>query len=203
MVFAIAKRLRRGNNDALARMYAKRVEVLHVADGDAVVVAVAYHFVFNLFPTFKAFLYQHLRRERECFLGQFVQLFLVVAKATTQSAKGISGAQDNGIAKACSGATCLLDVGAGLALDGLDVNLVQFLNKQLAVFGVHDGLHGRTQHFNAILFEYAALVKLYAAVKRCLSAKGQENPVGAFFLDNPFNEIRLNGQEIYLVGYAF
>ena len=55
MVFRIGKRLRRGHNDAFAGMDAQRVEVLHIADRDAVVVAVAHDLVFDLFPAFQRF----------------------------------------------------------------------------------------------------------------------------------------------------
>ena len=124
MIFAIAKRLRWSNNDTFTRMDTKRVEILHVADCNAIVVAVAYHFVFNFFPSLETFLYQHLWGERECFLSQFVQFFLVIAKTTAQSAQCVSSAQDNRIAKISSSATCLFDGGTCLALDGLDVNLI-------------------------------------------------------------------------------
>ena len=38
------------DDDGVAGVDAHRVEVLHVADGDAVVVGVAHHFVLDLFP---------------------------------------------------------------------------------------------------------------------------------------------------------
>ena len=38
----------------------------------------------------------------------------------------------------------------GLALDGLHANLVEAFHKQVAVFGVDDGLHRRTQYLDAI-----------------------------------------------------
>ena len=62
-------------------MNTKRVEVFHVAYGDAVVVFVANDFVFNLLPSFEALLYENLRRERESFFSKFVEFFFVVAEA--------------------------------------------------------------------------------------------------------------------------
>ena len=50
IVILVRKRLRRGDHDALAGMYAQRVEVLHVADSDAIVVFVSDHLIFNLLP---------------------------------------------------------------------------------------------------------------------------------------------------------
>ena len=53
----------------------------------------------------------------------------------------------------------------GLALDGLDADLVELVNEQLAVFGIHDGLHGGTEHLDIIFLEHARAVELDAAVE--------------------------------------
>ena len=50
VVLAIGQRLTWCHDNRLTSMDAQRVEVLHVTDGDTVVVAVAYHLVFNLLP---------------------------------------------------------------------------------------------------------------------------------------------------------
>ena len=57
VVLAIGERLRRSDDNRLSRMDAQWVEVLHVADGDTVVVAVAHHLIFYLFPTPQRFLH--------------------------------------------------------------------------------------------------------------------------------------------------
>ena len=46
-------------------MDAKRVKVLHVADGDAVIRRVPHHFVLNLLPAEKRLLDEQLRRVRQ------------------------------------------------------------------------------------------------------------------------------------------
>ena len=98
--------------------------------------------------------------------------------------------------------TGLFDGLAGLALDSLDVNLIQSLHKQLAVFGIDDGLYGGAQHFHTVFFQHTALKKFDTAVQRRLSAKAKQNTVGAFLLDDPLHEIGLHGQEINLVGHG-
>ena len=50
LVLLVVERLRRRHDDRLARVDAHRVEVLHVADGDAVVARVAHDLVLDLFP---------------------------------------------------------------------------------------------------------------------------------------------------------
>ena len=124
MVFRIGERLRGRNDDRLARVDAQRVEVLHVADRDTVVIAVAHHLVLYLLPALQRLLNQHLRREREGFLGQFVEFLLVVAEAGTKSSQCVGGTKNDRIAQFGSCLASLFDVVAGLRLDCLDVDFV-------------------------------------------------------------------------------
>ena len=79
--FLVGKGLGRGDHNALPGMDAERVEILHIADRDAVVVAVAHHFIFDFFPAAQGFLHEHLRREGKGLGGYGAQLFLVLAEA--------------------------------------------------------------------------------------------------------------------------
>ena len=202
VILAIGQSLRRSDDDTLTRMDAQRVEVLHVADRDAVVVAVAHHLVLYLLPALEALLHQHLGREREGLLAEAGQLLLVVCEATTQSAQRIGCTDDDGVAELLSSLAGLLHVLASLALDGLDVDLVKLLDEELAVLRVHDGLHGRTQDAHTILLQHAALLQFHTTVECGLSTKGQEDAVGTFLLDNALDEIGLHGEEVDLVGHT-
>ena len=86
MIFRVSEGLRRSDDDGLAGMNTQRVEILHITNGDTVVISVAHDLIFDLFPSLQGLLYQHLRREREGFLREDIQLLLVVAKARTQTA---------------------------------------------------------------------------------------------------------------------
>ena len=77
VVFGVGQRLGRGDDDALARVDAHGVEVLHVADGDAVVVGVADDLVFDFLPAFQVFLDEDLGGRRESPLEGFLELGLV------------------------------------------------------------------------------------------------------------------------------
>ena len=88
MVFAVGQGLGRSDHDALSGVDAERVEVLHVTDRDAVVVAVADHLVFDFLPALEALLDQDLRGEGEGLLRQLRQLRLIVAESRSQSAEG-------------------------------------------------------------------------------------------------------------------
>ena len=80
MIFFVCKRLGRCHYDTFACMDSQRVEVLHVADRDTVVITVADHLVFDLFPALERLLDKHLRRERESLFTNLFQFLLVVAE---------------------------------------------------------------------------------------------------------------------------
>ncbi len=202
VIVGIAQCLRRSNDDRLAGVYAQRVEVLHVADGDAVVVLVAHDLILNLLPSAQGLLHQHLRRERESLLEQHVQLCLVVGKAGTQSAKSIGGTHNDGIAQVARSLAGILCVLAGFALYGLYVYLIQTLHEELAVFGVDDGLYRSAEHLHVVFLKNLVAIQLHTAVQRRLSTEGQQYAVRTFLLDDLLHEIRCHRQEIYLVCHA-
>ena len=202
VVLAVCQGLRRRYHDAFARMYAQRVEVLHVTYGNAVVKTVAHHLIFNFLPAFQALLNEHLGRKGESLFCQTVELGLVVAKSRTEAAQRIGRADDDGVAQLARCGTGLLYVFAGFALNRLDVYFLQLLDEELAVLSIHDGLHRRAEHLDAITFQHAALVELHAAVERRLAAKGQHDALRTLFLDDLFDEERRDGQEVDLIGHA-
>ena len=60
VILAIGKCLRRSYDNTLAGMYSERVEILHVADSDAVVILVAHNLVLNLLPSLETLLHKYL-----------------------------------------------------------------------------------------------------------------------------------------------
>ena len=179
------------------------VEVLHVADCDAVVVAVAHHLVLYLLPALETLLDEHLRRERERLLSELYEFLFVVSETRTESAESVSSADDNRVTEFGSRLACLLHVLASLALDSLNADLVELLNEEFTVFGVDDSLHRRTEHTHVVLVEDAIAVEFNTAVERCLSTEREEDAVRTLLLDYFLYEVRLYGKEIYLVGNAF
>ena len=202
VIFAVGECLRRSHHDTFARVDTQRVEVLHVAYRDAVVVAVAHHLVFNLFPAFKRFLYQNLGRERQRLFGFQPQLLFVVAETAAQSAQRIGSPDDDGVAQFGGSLNGIFYRVDGFALNGLDIDFVEFLDEEFAVFGIHDGLYRRTQYLHVIFLERAGLIELYTAVESRLPAEGQQDAVGLLLLDNPLDEVGGNRQEVNLVGHT-
>ena len=60
MILLVRERLRRTNHNGIAGVDSNRVEVFHVADGDRRIMAVAHHFILDLFISLDAFFNQHL-----------------------------------------------------------------------------------------------------------------------------------------------
>ncbi len=81
MVFGVGECLRRGDDYAFACMDTQGVEIFHVADGDAIVVTVAYYLVFNFFPAFQTFFNQNLIGEGKSLFCQLIEFFFVFAKS--------------------------------------------------------------------------------------------------------------------------
>ncbi len=110
----VGEGLRRGHDDALSGVDAERIEILHVADGDAVVVGVAHDLILNLLPAAQGLFYQHLRGEGERLGGHGVEFLFVFAEAGAQTSERVGRAQDHRIAD-------LRGCGAGLLYVGCRV----------------------------------------------------------------------------------
>src|SRR5262245_11644413 len=104
-------------------MDAERVEVLHVADGDAGVGAVAYDLVLDLLPAVEIVLNQHLadRAGRQTRLRCARQRRTAAGDAASGATQGEGGAHDHGQTDRLSEGQRVLDGGDRLAGWGGDV----------------------------------------------------------------------------------
>ena len=203
VVLGVRECLGRGYHYAFARVYAKGIEILHVAHGDAVVVAVAHYLVFYLLPTLEGFLYEYLVGEGEGFGGNRVEFAFVVAETGTQASQCVCSTHDYRISKlACSGSGFCLR-GCRMRTYGVDAYLVETVYEKLAVLGVDDGLDRRSEHFHAITLQHSATEKFDSAVEGGLPSERQQYALGTFFLYYFFDEGWGDRQEVYLVGNAF
>ncbi|KAI3491680.1 hypothetical protein L1887_43992 [Cichorium endivia] len=107
------------DDDRVARVDAERVEVLHVAADDGIVLLVAQHLVLGLLPALERLFDEDLGAEGEGAGGEVAQLVLVVGEAGAETAERVGGTHDDGVA----------DLGGGLKrLDGLDAGLAERLD---------------------------------------------------------------------------
>ena len=91
----------------------------------------------------------------------------------------------------------------GLRHRSLHVDFIQFLYKEVAVLGNHDGLDRCAEHLHAVFLEHAVEIELCAAVEGRLAAKREQDAVGALFLYHLLYKLGSDGEEIDTVGHAF
>ena len=87
VVLLVGERLRRRDDDRVAGVHAERVEVLHVAHGDAVVGDVAHDLVLDLLPALERLLDEDLRRRREGLDAVVPELVLRVDERGAEAAE--------------------------------------------------------------------------------------------------------------------
>ena len=88
LILLIAQGLGRSHNDTVAGVHADGVDVLHVADGDAVAGAVAHYLVLNFLPAGDAALYEHLSHsgKTQTVLKDLLEFHLIVCDAAAAAA---------------------------------------------------------------------------------------------------------------------
>ena len=123
-------------------MDADRVEVLHVADGDAVVVAVAHDLVLDLFPTGNAALDEHLADHgvRQALDDDLDELFLVLGDAAASTAHRVGRADDDRVADLIGKLHSRWHILDDRALGDWLAELLHRLLEELAVLGALNGL---------------------------------------------------------------
>ncbi len=173
LIFEIGQRLRGRDDDRIAGVHADRIDVLHVADDDAVVRLVAQDFVLDLFPAEQRRFEQRLMDQagRQSRVERFAQLRFVVDDAAAGSAERVRRPNDQRIAFAFGKGDAGLDVGDDLALGHRLADLDHLALEALAVFGQLDRLDRRAEQFDAVSFEDAGFVELDGKVQPGLAAQ--------------------------------
>ena len=176
LVFMVRQRLRRRNDDGIARMDADRVEVFHVADGDAVVMAIAHDFVLDFLPAGNAALDEDLanHRVRQAFDDDFDEFFLVVRNTAAGAAHRVGRTNDDRIADFIGKSHRRRDIFDNRAFRDWLAELLHRLFEELAVLGSFDGLERRAEEFDVVFFKNALFRELYGEVQASLAAEGGE-----------------------------
>ena len=114
VVLVVVEGLRGGHDDGLAGVDAHRVDVLHVADHQAVVPRVAHDLVLQLLPAAQALVDDHLGRVNEGLGAEAVQLRLVRGEAAAEASEREGRAHQHRVADPLGDVPRLLHaVGAG------------------------------------------------------------------------------------------
>ena len=190
------------HDDGIARVDADRVEVFHIADGDAVAVPVAHHLVFDFLPAGDAALDQHLPHaaavqphRRNC-----PKLFLAVRDAAAAAAQRIGGAHHHGVADPLRDLQAVLYGPGRLAFRAGLMDAGHSLFEQLPVLGHADGVGLRADHLDAVLLQKAGFLQLHRKVQGVLPAERRQDAVRGFLQDHLFHGVRRQRLDVDLVG---
>lgn len=173
---------------------------LHVADCDAVVVAVTDNFVLDFLPTLHALLNENLRAGSEGFVAERNELLSVLSKTTAQTAERKGSADDDGVANLFGGLDGFVDGNSRARLGAFFTDLFHGLGEVLAILGRDDGVDGCTQNLHTQARE--VILELDTDVKRSLTTEGNIDAVGLLGFDNTKDEFGGDGEEEDLVGQA-
>ncbi len=201
-VLAVGEGLGGGDDDRVTGVDTQGVEVLHVADGDAVVEAVAHDLVLDLLPAAEVLVDEDLLGAAEGLSGEVDQRLVVGGEAAAEATEGEGGTDEHGIADAVGDVEGLLDAEGGGGGGELLVDLQELLLEELAVLSVDDGLDGGAEDLDVVLLEDLGLVELDTDVQGGLTTHRDEDGVGALLLDDLGDELGGDGEEVDARGHA-
>ena len=195
------------HHDTITCVHAYRVEVFHIADGDAVVIAVTHDLVLDFLPAGHAALDEHLAYHGvvEALDDNLNEFFLILCNAAAGTAHGVGRTHDYRVAdpigKGHSRGNILHN---GAFRDRLP-QLLHGLFEKLAVLGLLNGLEGRTQKLHIVFLQHALFSQLHSQVQACLSPQGSQQAIRFLLGDDFLQEVhrqRLNIDPVSNMGIS-
>ena len=205
LIFLVAKRLAGRDHDAVARVDAHRVYVLHVADSDAVVRAVAHHFVLDFFPADERLFDENLpnRARGDAALDNADELRFGLRDAAARAAERVRRADDERQPDVVHDAARVLDrLDDGGRRDGF-ADFDEQVAEQLAVFGAADGVERRAEQPDAVSVENAGVGELDGEIQPRLPAERGQNAVRRLPRDDALQRLDRERLDIDHVGDVF
>ena len=202
LILAVGERLARGHHDRIARVHAHGVDVLHVADGDGRVVAVADHLVLDLLVSLDALLHEHLMhgREEERVAHDLAELRLVVGEAAARAAQREGRTQHYGIADPLRRREPLFHRAGDLGRQHRLAERLAQLLEEFAVLGPLDAVERRAENLDLTLFEDALPGELHGEVQPRLAAQPGHDGVGPLVADDLGDVFERQRLHVDLVG---
>jgi hypothetical protein len=201
MILRVGQGLRRCDHDVVPRVDPHPQHVLHVADDDAVVGAVAHYLVFNLLPPSEVLFNEDLMSHGavEAPFDYSLELGSVLCHPPSFATKGVCDPDDDRVAKAFRNRLCFLEgVHGGAIWDG-DSGAHHRLLEKVPVFGELNPPYRGPKNFDSVFFEGTTPGEFDAAVEGCLASEAEEDGIGPLALDYSFDEVGDDGDEVYAV----
>ncbi|GKT75685.1 hypothetical protein ColTof4_08108 [Colletotrichum tofieldiae] len=184
VVLLITQGLTGSNDDTVSGVNAQGIEVLHVANSNAVVVRVTDDLILNLLPALQRLLDQDLGRQSQGAGSHVAKLLLVVCETGTQTTERVGGTDDNGISDLLGGIKSLLNGSNSDRLGNRDVDLVEGASEEVAILTGLKSLDAGSQNLDAVLLEETHALHLNTEVQGGLTTKREEDTIGLLLLDN-------------------
>ena len=202
LVLLVGQGLAGGHHDAVAGVSAHGVQVFHVADGDAVVVAVPDYLVLDFLPAHQGTLQQHLGdgAEGKAVLDYLLELFGGVGYAAAGSAQGVGGAHHQGQPHVVAVGPGLFHRGDGTVRGLRLADVVEEVAKELAVFGLSDSLQGSAQQPDVVAVQHPGVVQGHGQVEARLAAQGGQDALGPLLGDDALDDFHGQGFNVNVVG---
>ena len=202
LVLFIGQGLAGGYYDTVSGMGAHRVEVFHIADGNAVVSPVPDDFVFHFFPTHQGTLEQHLGDGAggQAALHNFLEFRPGVGNAAAGAAQGIGRAYDQGQAHFPAVSPGRVHSGYGYIGRLRFADVVEKVAEILPILGLADGFQGGAEETDSIPFQDAGVGQGYGQVQPGLAAQGGQDTLRPFPLDNALDNLDRQWLDINPVG---
>ena len=177
--------------DTVAGMDPYRVEVFHIADGDAVVIAVTHDLVLDFLPASHTALDEHLAYHGvvEAFDDNLNEFFLILCNTAAGTAHGVGRSHDYRVANLIGkghGRGNILHNGA--FRDRLP-QLLHGLFEKLTVLGLFNGLKGCTQKLHIVFLQHAFFSQLHSQVQARLSPQGSQQAIRFLLGDDFLQEV--------------
>ena len=204
LILPVGQRQRRGHDDAVPRVYAHGVHVLHAAHGDGAARRVPHDLELDLLPAEDVLLHQYLPDGRGLYArgGHALQLRFRVCHAPAAAAEGEGRPHDDRVADGARrgerGRHRLRRAGGdgGLA-DGLHGVL-----EELPVLALEYGVDVGADQAHAVRAQEAAPVQLHGDVQPRLPAEPGEQAVGPLRFDDALHRARAERLYVNAVRHA-
>ena len=186
-------------------MNADGVDILNEANGNNIVVSVAYDLKFKLFPAADAFLDQHLTN-KACLQtagAYYLQFIDIVYHAAACAAHSICGTQNNRIFQLFSYLYGFINGISDLASRHLDAKLLHGVLELDTVLTALDRVNLHADDLHVVLLQHACFTQLGAEVQTGLTAEVRQKCVRALFFDDlcePVNVQRLDVGDVGNIG---
>jgi len=186
LILLIGERLRGSDDDRIARVNADRVDVLHVADDDAIVGPVAQNFVLDLLPAEERGLDERLMVERgfQTDFERRAHLALGVNDAAARAAERVGRPDDERVA----GLGAEGDAGRDVVHDDASrdrlTDFDHLLLEGLAVFGEDDRGDRRAEHVDVVTREHARAFEFDGEIEAGLAAERRQQRIRPFVRDD-------------------